>query len=120
MGKKKTVFTYSASNKFNQHLSNSGLTAGRVGLARFFSSCFLGTFSGRWRGDPSDLEEALREQKEAELVRGDRIGQGVSALKRSSTACIKTAENVECEQTAQHSNEQDWCCYSNNNVLISG
>lgn len=71
--KQKQFFTYSASKKFNQHFRNGGLTAGRVGLARFFSSCFLGTFSGRWRGDPSDLEEALREQKEIVLVRGNSI-----------------------------------------------
>lgn len=77
-----------------------------MGLARFFSSCFLGTFSGRWRGDPSDLEEALREQREAELVRGNSI---------------KTAGNIlEREQIAQHGNEQEQCYYStNDNVLMS-
>ena len=74
--KQKAVFTYSASKKFNQHFRGGGLTAGRVGLARFFSSCFLGTFSGRWRGDPSDLEEALGEQKEIVLERGSRIAPG--------------------------------------------
>lgn len=77
-----------------------------MGLARFFSSGFLGTFSGRWRGDPSDLEEALREQKEGELVRGNRVGQGKLALKQSLIGCIITAENLpEREQIAQHSNE---------------
>lgn len=61
--KNETVFTHSASRS-KHYLSDSGLTAGRVGRARFFSSCFLGTFSGRWRGDPSDLEEAFEQKKD--------------------------------------------------------
>lgn len=86
---KKKVFTYSASNKIKWHSSDSGLTAGRLGLARFFSSCFLEMFSGRWRGDPSDLEEALGEQKEAALARGNR---GRQLALQSRIACIKMAE----------------------------
>lgn len=59
--------TYSASKLSEQHLGEIGLTAGRVGRARFFSSCFLGTFSGRWRGEPSDLEEALLKRRKGEM-----------------------------------------------------
>lgn len=37
----------------------STLTAGLFGLTKsFLSSGFFPAFSGRWRGEPSDLEEA--------------------------------------------------------------
>lgn len=49
-------------------LARAVRSAGRVGLARFFSSCFLGTFSGRWRGDPSDLEEERGLKRSPELA----------------------------------------------------
>lgn len=78
---KKTVFTYSASNKIKWHSSDSGLTAGRLGLARFFSSCFLETFSGRWRGDPSDLEEAFGGTKGSSISKGkqrETVGSSIS------------------------------------------
>lgn len=70
--KRKTSFTQSSSK--NWLLSKSALTDGRVGRARFFSSCFLGTFSARWRGDPSDLEEASGKWKDQNHIKGKKRG----------------------------------------------
>lgn len=60
-----TIFTH---NLLHLHLDfaaseqqrSYSLTAGLPGLARsFLSSAFFPEFSGRWRGEPSDLEEAI-------------------------------------------------------------
>lgn len=46
-------------NPYRTVYSSEALTAGLLGLTRsLLSSGFFPAFSGRWRGEPSDLEEA--------------------------------------------------------------
>lgn len=75
--------------RVTRRLGGSGLTAGLVGRAAFFSSGFLATFSGRCSGEPSDLEEASERKQTAKLIRVDLVavdtGDNPSRLSRHVT-----------------------------------